>query len=299
MRELLPELGFDPEQVERACVIQRGIGSAYLKMASEEPNSPRGHDYLEFGASCLRRAASHAILIDDQRLSENLFNRCAEAYAWLRRPYAVMMWSLGKNQESARRYLRETWSPPDERERPMPAGLREQYSYSLLFESAGEPIEHGPNFDEERSRFREPNQEQSVRQRIELELEAAAASPTGILGIPVIHYLNLSRTLRYEPKEGPILESLFPFIAIYDLAVRTAKAKGTHWRTFRLAFHPVEPDILAVVSLVNDVLRTQGVSLSRLLDGYPISSDSRGLLQGALRARYEDSDNNPTTFVTA
>ncbi len=34
MKELLPELGFDPEQVERACVIQRGIGSAYLKMAS-------------------------------------------------------------------------------------------------------------------------------------------------------------------------------------------------------------------------------------------------------------------------
>ena len=299
MKELLPELGFNPEQVDRACVIQRGIGSAYLKMASEEENPSRRHDYLEFGASCLRKAASHAILIDDQRLSEKLFNRCAEAYAQLRRPYAVMMWSLGKNQGSARRYLRETWSPPDERERPMPAGLREQFSYSLLIESASEPIEHGSNFDEERSSSREPNQGESVRQRIESELEAAAASPTGILGISVIHYLNLSRTLRYEPKEGPILEGLFPFIAIYDLAVRTAKTKRTHWRNFRLPFHPVEPDILAVVSLVNDVLRVQGVSLSRLLDGYPISSDSRALLQGALRARYEDSDNSPTTYVTA
>jgi hypothetical protein len=299
MKELLPELGFDPEQVERACVIQRGIGSAYLKMASEEENPSRRHDYLEYGASCLRKAASHAILIDDQRLSENLFNRCAEAYAQLRRPYAVMMWSLGKNQQSARRYLRETWSPPDERERPMPAGLREQYSYSLLIESVGEPIEHGPNFDKGPSSSREPNQEQSVRQRIESELVAAAASPTGILGIPVIHYLNLSQTLRYEPKEGPILENLFPFIAIYDLAIRTAKTKRTHWRNFRLPFHPVEPDILSVVSLANDVLSAQKISLSRLLDDYPISSDSRNLLQGALRARYGESENPPPAFATA
>lgn len=296
MKELLPELGFDPEQVQRACVIQRGIGSAYLKMAREEENRSRRHDYLEFGASCLRKAASHAILIDDQRLSENLFNRCAEAYAQLNRPYAVMMWWLGKNQGSARRFLRETWSPPDELERPMPAGLREQYSYCLLIESV-EPIEHGPNFDLERSISEEPNQ--SVRQRIESELEAAAASPTGILGIPVIHYLNLSRTLQYEPKEGPILESLFPFIAIYDLAVRTAETKKTHWRNFRLPFHPAEPDILAVVSLVNDVLSAQKISLSRLLDGYPIASDSRALLQGALRARYGEPGNPPTAFATA
>lgn len=299
MKELLPELGFDPEQVERACVIQRGIGSAYLKMASEEENRSRRHDYLEFGASCLRKAASHAILIDDQRQSENLFNRCAEAYAQLRRPYAVMMWWLGRNQQSARRYLRETWSPPDERERPMPAGLREQYSYSLLIESVSEPIEHGPNFDGESSSSREPNQEQSVRRRIEAELIAAAASPTGILGIPVIHYLNLSQTLRYEPKVGPILENLFPFIAIYDLAIRTAKTKRTHWRNFRLPFHPVEPDILSVVSLANDVLSAQKISLSRLLDDYPISSDSRNLLQGALRARYGESENPPPAFATA
>ncbi len=263
MRELLPELGFDSELVERACVIQRGIGSAYLNMASDEPNSSRRHDYLEFGASCLRKAASHAILIDDQRLSEKLFNRCAETYAQLNRPYALMMWFLGKSQQSARRYLRETWSPPDERERPMPAGLREQYSYSLLFESTGKPLEHDPNFREEQAKSREPNQVESVRQWIESELEAAATTPTGILGIPVIHYLNLSRTLRYEPKKGPIVESLFPFIAIYDLAIRTARAKRAHWRTLRLPFHPVEPDILAVVSLVNDVLSAQDVSLSR------------------------------------
>src|SRR5580692_8865814 len=98
MRELLSDFGFDLELVKRACTIQRGIGAAYLKMSSEENNPSRRHDYLEFGASCLRKAASHAILIDDQRLSWNLFNRSAEAYAQLRRPYAVMMWSLGKNQ---------------------------------------------------------------------------------------------------------------------------------------------------------------------------------------------------------
>jgi len=299
MRDLLSKFGFDVELVERSCVIQRGIGSAYLRMAGDEPNSSRRHDYLEFGASCLRKAASHAILIDDQRLSEKLFNRCAEAYAQLNRPYALMMWLLGKNQESARRYLSETWSPPDERERPMLAGMREQYSYSLLFESAGQPIEPDRDFGEERARFVELNPEQTVRQRIELELEASAASPTGILGVPVIHYVNLSRTLRYERNVGSILESLFPFIAIYDLAVRTAKAKSEHWRTLRLPFHPVEPDILAVVSLANDVLRREEVSLSRLLNDYPISSESRALLQGALHARYGDPENPTTTFATA
>jgi hypothetical protein len=142
MKELLAELGFDLGLVERACTIQRGIGSAYLKMANEEVNSSRRHDYLEFGASCLRKAASHAILIDDQLLSQSLFNKCAEAYAQLKRPYALMMWSLGKSQDRARRYFLETWSAPDERERPMQAGSREQYSYSLLFQSASEPADH-------------------------------------------------------------------------------------------------------------------------------------------------------------
>jgi hypothetical protein len=299
MKELLAELGFDLELVGRACTIQRGIGLAYLKMASDEDNSSRRHDYLEFGASCLRKAASHAILIDDQPLSQRLFNRCAEAYAQLNRPYALMMWTLGKSQDSARRYFKETWYPPDERERPTLAGLREQYSYSLLFHSTREPVGHETDFNEIRAGSKKPSQEDYIRQRIESELEATAASPTGILGIPVIHYVNLSRTLRDERTEGPILESLFPFIATYDLAVRAAKTKREHWRTLRLPFHPVEPDVLAVVSLVNDVLSAQDVSLSRLLNNYPISSDSRAILQAALRARYGGSDNSPQALRTA
>lgn len=181
----------------------------------------------------------------------------------------------------------------------MLAGMREQYSYSLLFQSANQALDRGGDFREERTRLREPAQERSVQQRIESELEAAAASPTGILGIPVIHYVTLSRALRYEPSKGSILEALFPFIAIYDLAIRTARSKSEHWRRLRLPFHPVEPDILAVVSLANDVLRAQDVSLSRLLNEYPISSDSRTLLQEALRARYGDSDNSPPNFATA
>jgi hypothetical protein len=299
MREFLRELGFDLELVERACTVQRGIGAAYLKMSSDEENASRRHDYLEFGASCLRKAAAHAILIDEQRLSQDLFNRCAEAYAQLNRPYALMMWSLGKNQRSAQRYFRQTWFPPDERERPMPAGMREQYSYSLLFQSAGEALERGTDFSEEQVQFREPNQQRFVRQRVELELEAAAASPTGILGIPVIHYLTLSRALGYERNRESILEGLFPFIAVYDLAVRTAKAKKDHWTKLRLPFHPVEPDILAVVSLVSEVLKAEGASLSSLLNDYPISSDSRTLLQEALRARYGDSDDSPPNFASA
>lgn len=299
MKELLAKLGFELELVERVCTIQRGIGSAYLKMASDKVSSSRRHDYLEFGASCLRKAASHAILIDDQPLSQSLFNSCAEAYAQLNRPYALMMWSLGKNQDSALRYYRETWYPPDERERPILAGLREQYSYSLLFHSAREPVGRETDLNEVQTGVREPNQQDYVRQRIESELEATAGSPTGILGIPVIHYVNLSRTLRDDRTEGPILESLFPFIATYDLAVRTARAKREHWRTLRLPFHPVEPDILAVVCLVNDVLSGQDVSLSGLLNDYPISSDSRAILQAALRARYGDSNNSPPAFRTA
>src|SRR6267142_2148770 len=179
MKELLADLGFDLELVGRACTIQRGIGSAYLKMASEEGSSSRRHDYLEFGASCLRKAASHAILIDDQSLSQSLFNRCAEAYAQLNRPYALMMWVLGKSQDSAGRYFREIWHLPDDRERPILAGLREQYSYSLLFLSASEHIGDKIDFNEAQIGFREPSQEDYVRQRVESELEAAAASPTG------------------------------------------------------------------------------------------------------------------------
>lgn len=293
MRDFLHDLGFDLGMVERACEVQRGIGAAYLKLSSEEQNPSRRYDYLEFGATCLRKAAAHAILIDDQRLSQRLFNRCAEAYARLNRPYALMMWSLGKNQQAAQRYFEDTWSPPDERERPMPVGLREQYSYSLLFQAAGGALDRGTNSFQERTPSMERSQERWVRQRIESELEAAAASPTGILGIPVIHYITLSRALNFESSRESILEALFPFIAIYDLAIRTARAKGEHWRRLRLPFHPVEPDILAVVSMVSDVLNARNASLFKLLEAYPISYDSRTFLQEALRARYGDSNNSP------
>jgi hypothetical protein len=85
-------------------------------------------------------------------------------------------------------------------------------------------------------------------------------------------------------------ENLYPFVATYDLAMRTAMSKKDHWQALRLPFHPVEPDIFAVVALVSDYFKSRNEESVDLLGAFPMASHTRVILESALRLRDADAD---------
>jgi hypothetical protein len=259
--------------------VQRGLGTAYAHMTAEEEGDERRDDLIAFAATCFRRAGAHAILTDDLKLSREMFNQAAEQYARLSKPYALMMWALADNRLRMDEYMRKVWPSAEDRQNHIPSGMRRQNVYSLLYFS----VTREPDQNQIR------NLEYSLR-RVITELQAMNPLPTGVLGIPVIHYVALANALRDRNGPHSILEALFPFIATYDIAFRTAQSKRSHWRHLRLPFHPAEPDIFAVLSIVSKALLEFQFSLADALDRLPISFGSRTTMQSFLRSDGDEPD---------
>ncbi len=281
MKEALRDLLLDVELIERSIVLQRGLGNAYAHMTAEVDGDDRRNDLFAFAATCFRRAGAHAILTDDLELSREMFNQAAEQYARLSRPYAIMMWALADNRLKMNEYMRKVWPALEGQQNHLASGLRRQNVYSLLYLSAARDNDKG------RIRYFEDSPRLVIA-----ELEAMNALPTGILGIPVIHYVALAKALRGGNGPDVVLEALFPFIATYDMAFRTAQSKRFHWRHLRLPFHPAEPDILAVLSIVSNALLEYQFSLADALDRLPISFGSRTIMQSFLRLDTDEPDEN-------
>ena len=281
MREALRDLLLDVEVIDRSLDLQRGLGTAYAHMTAEINENERRDDLIAFAATCFRRAGAHALLTDDVKLSREMFNQAGEQYARLSKPYALMMWALADNRARMDEYLRKVWPSPEDRQNHLPSGLRRQNVYSLLYFSVAR--------DTDQNQVR--NFEYNPRLVI-TELEAMNASPTGILGIAVIQYVALANALRAGNGPESILEALFPFIATYDMAFRTAQSKRFHWRHLRLPFHPAEPDILAVLSIASRALLDLKFALADALDRLPLSFGSRTIMQSFLRLDTDEPDEN-------
>jgi hypothetical protein len=282
MREALGDLQLDAEVVKRSMTVQRGMGTAYANMAAREDGDYNRDELISFTATCFRRAGAHAILSDEISVSHEMFAQAGNHYARLRKPYALMMWTLAGNKVLGNDFLKIVVPFAEDRQNHMPSGLRRQSVYSLLYYSTANEQEQG--------QFREF---QFNPQLVTEELHSMNALPTGVLGIPVIHYIALATALRVRYDAKAILEAVFPFIATYDIAFRTAQSKRLHWRNLRLPFHPAEPDILAIISLTSRVLVELRVRLADMLDDLPISFGSRMVLQSFLRSDSDESHESP------
>jgi hypothetical protein len=124
-----------------------------------------------------------------------------------------------------------------------------------------------------------------VLEKIMGELRASQSSAVGILGLSVGAYLNLASAL-VGNGDLPVEEALLPFLSAYNSAIRQASQDNFHWRRMAVPFHPVEPDILSVLTLVHLTLTYRKRSIFDLLEVFPLSWQSRTILNGALQQQF-------------
>jgi hypothetical protein len=241
VKEIAHELEIDVELVARDLEFHRGVGSGYFSHI-EQYSEKRRWEPIAFAATSFRRAGSHALLLDKVKLAIEMFAKSADCYERLHRPYASMMWSLARNLQSASKFSERSLVEFVVSEGRYPSERFNQLVYPLLVESVTEADEqHTPATQERNLRFK----------RVVSELNAFSTAPLGMMGIPMASYLTLAESIETNATPQDVEYLLLPFLNAYEVAVLTARSKTYHWRRLLMPFHPVEPDILAVLSLAN------------------------------------------------
>jgi hypothetical protein len=241
VKEIAQELRIDTELVARDLDFHRGVGMGYLAHSERDLEEQRW-ETAAFAATAFRRAGSHALLLDDVVLATEMFSNGARCYDVLRRPYAAMMWSLARNLQSASASSERSLVEFVVSEGRYPADRFDQLAYPLLVDSATDPGDQHTKATQDRyGRFR----------RVASELTAFSTTPVGMMGIPMESYLSLARSIEEDAPPHDVQYLLSPFLNAYELAVATARSKRYHWRRLLMPFHPVEPDILSVLCVVN------------------------------------------------
>jgi len=69
-----------------------------------------------------------------------------------------------------------------------------------------------------------------------------------MMGISTASYLNLANSMKEEGGVHDVQYYLLPFLNAYEVALETARSKKYHWTRLLMPFHPVEPDILSVLT---------------------------------------------------
>lgn len=135
MKELAELIGIDTEFVARDLEFYRGIGTAYLSHVGK--NVERDHwESVAFAARALRRAGSHALLLDDANLATEMFGNSAKCYAALHRPYGAMMWSLAQKFDAALASAENSVRELIVSEGRFPSDQSGQLAFPLLVEGA-------------------------------------------------------------------------------------------------------------------------------------------------------------------
>ncbi len=252
MKEIAQELGIDTELVIRDLEFHRGVGAGYLSQIEQGVNLGRW-EVVAFAATAFRRAASHALILDQAELATALFADSAKCYDRLHRPYSAMMWSVARNQQRASASSDRSLLEFATSEGRYPSERFGELAYPLLFErAAGFGREHTRENQGRDGRFR----------RVVDELTALSTTPLGIMGIPIASYLNLATSMEEEADPHDVQYYLLPFLNAYALALDTARSKKFHWRRLLMPFHPIEPDILSVLFASSLWLKRHGVDLT-------------------------------------
>ncbi len=117
-------------------------------------------------------------------------------------------------------------------------------------------------------------------------LDAYRTESVGLLGMPVVAYLDLFDALVYAPDDiaaDAVAKASFPIVAAYAAAVRRARQDHYHWIRLATPFHPLEPDVIGMFLVTSRSLKSKNHSLARIFSGMPIADDALGLLRDSLR----------------
>lgn len=272
MKELAELIGIDTEFVARDLEFYRGVGMAYLSHIGKYLDQ-RSWEPIAYAATAFRRAGSHALLLDNANLAAQMFGNSAKCFEAVRRPYAAMMWALARNFESASESSERSVREFIASEGRYPSDQSGQLTFPLLVEGASEAPEQGD--DVARSR-----QERFLR--VATELKAFSTTPLGIMGIPIENYLSLATSMEQNADPHETEYHLLPFLNAYEAAITTARSKAYHWRRLLMPFHPVEPDILSVLSVANAWFRRREIALTDFVRERSDSRFASKLLSAAL-----------------
>jgi hypothetical protein len=264
--ELLPELGLNPEVVERQFAIDRGYGNAY-KLAAADGKDPI-LSYIA-AASYFRRAAATAILLDEIATARNLFQLAANCYLVAGRPYGYLLQALGTNHLDSN-------SAGNTAEEPNSV-------FRLWAPSAGDPFS-------------------SFSVSLRRQADSCRSQLLGPMALPGELYLEVvdavARSIETSSIE-PVAHAIFPFVALYAAAMKRAREDSYHWARLATTVHPADPEVLAILVAVQERLKSTELSLTPTLAALPIDRSSRTILTGTLEHFSQPSDFETYTHSSA
>jgi hypothetical protein len=240
VKELAELLEIDTEFIARDLAFYRGVGGAYLSQIEHDAEQHLS-ERIAYAATALRRAGSHALLLDETDLATEMFGNSAKCYEVLRRPYASMMWTLARNLKSAASSSERSVGDFIRSEGRYPSDQSGQLAFALLVQGVREAATSVSDNSSSRQGFR----------TVSSELSAFSTTPLGILGIPIESYVSLAVSMEGNASPEETEYHLSPFLNAFEVAITTARSKAYHWRRLLMPFHPVEPDILSVFTVAN------------------------------------------------
>ena len=258
MIEALQRFHIDPERIYRERDASASIGHAYLNPNVLHEEHVDGQLLRYAAATQLRRAGAHSLLLDDVRSARQLFHEAAEIYAASGVAYGSLLEHLGFGEST----------PRSGRERDVIHASDAFYLWDVA-----------ATRDLDTDRF------MVLRRR----LEPFRADAIGALGVPAGIYLDIYDAVRVESvnssnRLSSIAEAALPLLSAYEAAIRRARADRFHWERLATPFHPVEPDVMALLVALHSAIRQQlDIPVSTVIGRIPLSEDTQSLLRECLR----------------
>lgn len=268
MNENLEALGLDSTRIQIQRDVSTSIGEIYISKAESRRREQEWQMDYYAAATNFRRAAANSLLLRETEQARRLFHAAALAYAKAGSAYGVFLENLGEEDVD---------ELPISEQRP-----RNGQDIFLLL--GPKSIRNGL--------FRQT--EQSAKHR--LELEDYRSQRVGVLGIQVEVYLEIydSLTLATVEDESAMLrQAILPLIASYANALRQCRRDRYHWNRMATPFHPIEPDVMAVMVGLDRALAERRSSLTNMIADLPLRTDARQLLNDTiLQYRIWGTDEN-------
>lgn len=276
--EFLGELRLKPERLIRDLDVSMGLARTYQQHSEgRRENEPHA---LSIAATYFRRAAANALLLGRYADAKGLFLEAAFAYHTLGLPYSVVVAALSSEGRSITEHLTFGWlgayADHEIVERAVP-----QLAYVFLAQL--------PFVESRRMPF---DRLVSVRR----SLDPYRLRPLGVLSVSVGTLLDLFDSL--VPNMGQrridLAEAMAPFFGAYNAAIRQTMQNHYHSERLALPFHPAEPDIYGVLTLIDSALQTRhDFTLQRFIEQAAIGRESKYLLSTILEGMSgNQSDRN-------
>jgi hypothetical protein len=260
--EILKELRLNPEIIARDKDISIGLAKTYPR------NNDRHEDKtnaLMVAATYFRRAAANALLLGSYTEAKDLFLEAARNYQSLGLPYSVVVAALSSGVRSTTKRCTYGW-------------LKAYYDHKIVERFV-------PQLAYVVLALSTFNEYPQISSDIQKSLDPYRLRPLGVLGISVGTMLDLFDSLvpDIEQRKVELAEAMAPFFGAYNAAIRQTMQNHYHWERLALPFHPAEPDVYGVLTLVDSALRAHHeVRIQKFIEQAAIATESKNLLSTIL-----------------